>query len=67
LIELYAEKVDQDITWELYDIYNKGLDNLVAIEWNRTTNAGRVQNPEFFKDTERHYWDEQQQDIPAPQ
>lgn len=49
-----------------YDIYNKGLDNLVQIEWNRTTHAGRVRNPNFFGDDEWHYWDDQLQDIPAP-
>lgn len=49
-----------------YDIYNKGQDNLVEIEWSRTTKAGRVRNENFFGDTQWHYWDEQLQDIPAP-
>ena len=49
-----------------YDIYNKGQDNLVEIQWNRSTKAGRVRNQNFFNDAEWHYWDEQLQDIPAP-
>ena len=39
-----------------YDIYNKGQDNLVEIEWNKLTKDGRVKNQQWFKDTEWHCW-----------
>jgi hypothetical protein len=63
----YGADVDMQPYDAYYDIYNKGQDNLVEIEWNRTTKAGRVRNANFFGDTDWHYWDEQLQDyISAP-
>lgn len=49
-----------------YDIYLTSRDELVEIEWNRTSKAGRVQNPAYFQDQNWHYWNENLQDIPAP-
>ena len=49
-----------------YDIYNKGKDDLINIEWNRTTIAGRVKNLAHFGDVDWHYWDSSQQDTIAP-
>ncbi|MBN2520861.1 MAG: hypothetical protein JXB17_10180, partial [Bacteroidales bacterium] len=40
-----------------YDIYNKGEDHLVEIEWKRGPKEGRVKNEKWFKDTEWHCWD----------
>jgi hypothetical protein len=50
-----------------YDIYNKGEDNLVEIEWNRTTKEGRVRNLKHFGDTDWHCWDSNLRDIECPQ
>lgn len=49
-----------------YDIYNKGQDNLVEIEWNSTVGDGRVRNQRFFGDVDWHYWDADFEDVPAP-
>lgn len=49
-----------------YDIYNKGQDNLVEIEANRTTEEGRVKNERHFGDDEWHYWDSSHSDTEAP-
>ena len=49
-----------------YDVYNAGNGHLLEIEWNRTSRAGRVRNPDYFPDAEWRYWDENLQDIPAP-
>jgi len=59
--------VTSDETYDaFYDIYNKGQDNLVEIETNRTTKAGRVKNPKHFGDEEWHYWDSSHSNIDAP-
>ncbi len=49
-----------------YDVYTNSKDQFLEIEWNRSSRAGRVRNPDFFPDTDWHYWDENLQDIPAP-
>jgi hypothetical protein len=49
-----------------YDVYSISKDQLLEIEWNRSSSAGRVRNPDFFSDAEWHYWNENLQDIPAP-
>ena len=49
-----------------YDIYNKGQDNLVEIEWNIAKKNGRIKNAIAFSDTEWHYWDENLDDTIAP-
>jgi hypothetical protein len=48
-----------------YDIYNKGLDNHTDIEWNRSTKAGRVKDPNHFTDSEWHCWDSALDDVPC--
>lgn len=40
-----------------YDIYNKGLDNLIEIEWNSTDRHGNVKDPNKFGDAVWHCWD----------
>jgi hypothetical protein len=61
----YGATTDQ--TYDaFYDVYNITNDQLLEIEWNRTSRAGRVHNPDYFPDSEWHYWDENLQDIPAP-
>lgn len=50
-----------------YDIYSTRIDHFVEIEWNRSDKSGRVRNPYFFLDEDWHYWDDNLQDIPAPQ
>ena len=49
-----------------YHIYSVSADNLVQIEWNRSSHAGRISNPGYFTDSDWHYWDENLQDIAAP-
>jgi len=45
-----------------YNIYSVSAD----IQWNRTSHAGRINNPVYFQNPDWHYWDENLQDIPAP-
>ena len=40
-----------------YDIYYGAQGNLVQIDANRTSHAGRVSNPAHFNDEDWHYWD----------
>ena len=49
-----------------YDIYNKGADDLIEIEWNRAMLNGRVRNLNHFGNTDWHYWDSNLQDSVAP-
>ena len=46
-----------------YDIYNKGKDNLTEIEWNATTKAGRVKDPNHFGNSDWQCWDENFNDV----
>jgi hypothetical protein len=39
-----------------YEIYNKGLDNLVEIHCHRTTRDGRIKDPAFFGDENFRCW-----------
>lgn len=48
-----------------YDIYYVSLDNHTQIEWNRTTKAGRVSDPNHFGDSDWHCWDSNLQDVPC--
>lgn len=49
-----------------YDIYNKGQDDLIEIEWNRSSRAGRVRNLRHFGNEDWHYWDSAFQDTDPP-
>ncbi|MEW5925694.1 MAG: hypothetical protein AB1746_17055 [Candidatus Zixiibacteriota bacterium] len=50
--------IDESATYDrFYDIYNKGQDDLVEIEWDFTTKEGRVRNELHFGDTDWHCWD----------
>jgi hypothetical protein len=61
----YGTTTDQ--TYDaFYNIYSISVDNLVQIQWNRTSHAGRITNPNYFKDSDWHYWDDNLQDIVAP-
>ncbi|MEN8193616.1 MAG: hypothetical protein ABFS12_12415 [Bacteroidota bacterium] len=46
-----------------YDIYNKGQDNLIEIEWSQTAKNGRVKNFMYYEDNDWHCWDEYLIDI----
>lgn len=59
---LYGTTAD-DTYDAFYDIYNKGAEDLVEIEWNRDTKDGRVKNPKYFRDAEWHCWGSDLQDI----
>lgn len=59
----YGTTTDVDYN-AFYNLYNKGEDNLVDIEWNRTTIAGRVANEKCYGNTNWQYWDENQEDLP---
>lgn len=39
-----------------YDIYNKGRNQTISIEWNSTTKEGRVKDSAHFRDDSWHYW-----------
>lgn len=41
-----------------YDIYNKGANNLTEIDYNTIYHNGRVKDPNTFKDSLWHCWDE---------
>ena len=56
-----------DLTYNAYyDIYNKGADSLIEIEWHRTHKDGRVRNLQHFGNEDWHYWDENFQDTDPP-
>jgi len=40
-----------------YDIYNKGQNNLINIEWNRTSKNGHIKDAKHFLDSNWHCWD----------
>jgi hypothetical protein len=40
-----------------YQIFNRGADNLIDIEWSAATKAGRVMDPAHFGDEAWHCWD----------
>jgi hypothetical protein len=49
-----------------YEIFNKGENNLVEINWNRETKAGQIRDPKTFSDEEFHCWNENGVDIECP-
>jgi hypothetical protein len=49
-----------------YNIYGASADNLLTIEWNRTTKNGRVMDEAHFGNTDWHCWDEMLMDIDCP-
>jgi len=56
--------IDGDNDYDaFYDIYNVVDDNLVEIDSNITTKAGRVTNEAFFGDADWRLWDENHCDI----
>ena len=46
-----------------YNIYNKGEDNLIQIEWSQANQNGHVKNTKFFGDDIWHCWDETHHDV----
>jgi len=58
----YGNDSDNDFD-SYYQIYNKGLDNLISIEWAHLQKDGRVKDEIKFQDTEWHCWNENQEDI----
>jgi hypothetical protein len=62
----YGTTTDQSYN-AFYNIYSVSADNLVQIQWNRSSHAGRITNPAHYTDSDWHYWDENLQDIAAPQ
>ncbi len=46
-----------------YNIYNKGEDNLIQIEWSQTYQNGRVKDVKKFGDDLWHCWDETHYDV----
>jgi hypothetical protein len=60
----YGNDGTTDPTYDAYyNIYNKGKDDLINIEWNLTTKEGRVKNPAAFGDSNWHYWNSALQDV----
>jgi len=56
--------ITNDITYNrFYDIYNKGAENHTDIEWHALNQNGRIKDPAFYKDSEWHGWDMNQEDI----
>jgi len=49
----------------VYQIFNKGADNQINIEWNHLMTDGRVQDPAHFGDTDWHCWDTALMDTPC--
>jgi len=57
----------KDAPYDAYaDIYNKGQDNHTYIEWNRTTQEGRVKDFKHFGDNDWHCWNGLHENIPCP-
>ncbi len=40
-----------------YDIFNKGQNNLINIQWNRTSKNGRIKDAKYFLNADWHCWD----------
>lgn len=62
----YGTDVDasSDLPYDaFYDIYIKGQDDLIEIEWNRASKNGRVRNLQHFGNEDWHYWNSAFQDI----
>jgi hypothetical protein len=56
-----------DATYDaFYQIYQKGENHLVKIEWNRQIMYGRIKDLMHFEDEEWHCWDEHLEDIDCP-
>lgn len=59
--------VTKDLPYNaFYEIFNKGQNNLVEINWNRFYMTGQIKDPNFFGDDEFHCWDEAGIDITCP-
>lgn len=59
-----AYAVTGDETYDAsYAIYNAESSDLIEIEWNRSTQAGRVHAPDHFGDDSWHCWDENLQNV----
>ncbi len=63
---LYGNDADTELD-SYYDIYNKGLDNLIEIEWNSTDISGRVKDSDKFGDENWHCWDIDKKDVNCPE
>jgi hypothetical protein len=50
----------------IYDIYNKGQDNLTNIQWNRASKNGRIKDPKHFLNSDWHCWDNTFADCVCP-
>ncbi|MBX2941638.1 MAG: hypothetical protein KF860_04770 [Cyclobacteriaceae bacterium] len=46
-----------------YQIFDKEHENMIEIEWNRSTNEGRVRNPNYFGNNEFHCWNAALEDV----
>ena len=63
---IFAGVTSDEAYDRFYEIYNKGKDNHTYIEWQYTTDAGRVKNARFFGNSEWHCWDSEHYDIGCP-
>lgn len=63
---IYYEKTNDTPFNAGYDIYNKGMDNLTEMEWDRTARDGRVRDPLHFGDSDWHCWDMDLMDTVCP-
>ena len=50
-----------------FEIFDTVENNLVTIEWNRTSGEGRVTAPNHFGDSDWHCWNAQRMDTDCPQ
>lgn len=58
---------DQETPYDaFFDIYNKGQDHLIEIEFNTTTLVGRIKYPYWFHDEIWHCWNENLMDDFCP-
>lgn len=49
-----------------YNIYYKSQDNLINIEWNRSSKEGHLKNPKYFNDSNWHCWNTAGIDVTCP-
>ncbi len=47
----------------VYDIFNKGENNLTAIKWNRQSREGRIMDDDAYGDENYRCWDDDLQDV----
>lgn len=63
---ILVETTNQTPYDSFWDIFNKGQNNHTYIEWNKTSQEGRVKDQKRFTDDNWHCWDTNHRNIACP-